>query len=736
MPRYEVTSPDGKRWEINAPEGASQDEVLAYAQKQWSAQSKDATQPASVRAGTAIKDSIPRQLGLTARYGIEGLAGLAETVTEPIRYIAQKAGAMKGTSPLTAATSDLLTRMGVPQPETADERVVGDASRLVAGTIGGSSLLNRGAQMVGGTARDVMSQMAARPGMAALSAAGSGLAGGSVRESGGGPEAQFAASLAGGIAAPTIAAGVGGAAKSLGNTARLMMSNPVDIDARLSLELRRAGLEWENIGADVKRQLREDAKKAILSGEQLDSAALRRLTDYRNIGATPLVGDITQDPNILTQQRNLSKQIANTGGFTGSNIPNVDNANARRVLSTLEGATSSPLDSYGTGSAIINRVRAVDEGKRATERGLYEAAKDSQGRTLPLDRGGFINQAFENLARENKMAFLPENVSKFLETLGKGTVRVNGQDFPVPFDVNTIDQLKTTLATASRSTQDGNAKAAIKAVRDALENVQPRMQDFNGAQLTTQAQAAAMRAGDPAAASMAAFDKARSFARERRSWQESSKFIEDALSGAEPDNFVKRHIIGADVADLAKLRDEIGAASGVSQGRALGPVVPGAEAPAGPNLLEAVRKQIVQNILDRGRSDSDTTKFSSAGMNDALKAIGDRKLELFFSPQEIQQIKSAVNVGRYMQSQPIGSAVNNSNTAGALLGRMSSILDRASPVPVVGPMLAEPLQGGLLQLRARGMQDLSKGLLRGQPTQPSAIPSLLLPGLLSAPTSE
>jgi hypothetical protein len=548
--------------------------------------------------------------------------------------------------------------------------------------------------------------------------------------------AQFAASLGGGIAAPTIAAGVGSAAKSLGNTARSMMSNPVDIDARLSLELRRAGIEWENIGADVKRQLREDAKKAILSGEQLDSAALRRLTDYRNIGATPLIGDITQDPNILTQQRNLSKQIANTGGFTGSNIPNIDNANARRVLSTLEGATSSPLDSYGTGSAIINRVRAVDESKRATERGLYEAAKDSQGRTLPLDRGGFINQAFENLARENKMAFLPENVSKFLETLGKGTVRVNGQDFPVPFDVNTIDQLKTTLATASRSTQDGNAKAAIKAVRDALENVQPRMQDFNGAQLTTQTQAAAMRAGDPAAASMAAFDKARSFARERRSWQESSKFIEDALSGAEPDNFVKKHIIGADVADLAKLRDEIGAASGVSQGRALGPVVPGAEAPAGPNLLEAVRKQIVQNILDRGRSDSDTTKFSSAGMNDALKAIGDRKLELFFSPQEIQQLKSAVNVGRYMQSQPIGSAVNNSNTAGALLGRMSSILDRASPVPVVGPMLAEPLQGGLLQLRARGMQDLSKGLLRGQPTQPSAIPSLLLPGLLSAPTSE
>ena len=736
MPRYEVTSPDGKRWEINAPDGASQDEVLAYAQKQWSAAPKADATPVSVKAGRTMLQDLPRQLGLTARYGIESAAGFAEIGAEPLRYLAQKAGLMKGTSPLTTATSDLLNRVGLPQPETADERVVGDATRMGFGAMLGSSVLNKASNMVGSSAKEVLSQMAARPGMSTISAAGAGGAGGSVREAGGGEGAQFAASLAGGILAPMAAAGVGGAANSLRNGIRSMTANPVDIDARLSLELRRAGVDWENIGADVKRQLREDAKKAILSGESLDPAALRRLTDFRNIGATPLLGDITQDPNTLTQQRNLSKQIANTKGFIGSDIPNVENANARQVLSTLEGSTSSPLDAYGTGRGIIDRVQATDAAKRATEKGLYEAAKDSSGRTLPIDRGAFLNEAFGNLARENKMAFLPENVSKFLETLGKGSVRVNGQDFPVPFDVNTIDQLKTTLATASRATQDGNAKMAIKAVRDALENVQPRMQDFNGAQLATQAQAAAMRAGDPAAASMAAFDSARSFARERRGWQESAKFIQDALDGAEPDKFVKKHIINADVADLAKLRNEIGAAGGVSQSRAVGPVVPGAKAPEGPNLLEGVRKQIVQHILEKGRADSDTTKFSSAGMNDALKAIGDRKLELFFSPQEIQQIKSAVNVGRYMQSQPIGSAVNNSNTAGALLGRMSSILDRASPVPFIGPMVAEPIQGGLLQMQARSMRDMTGGLLQGQQRKPSAIPSLLLPGLLAAPTSD
>ena len=128
-------------------------------------------------------------------------------------------------------------------------------------------------------------------------------------------------------------------------------------------------------------------------------------------------------------------------------------------------------------------------------------------------------------------------------------------------------------------------------------------------------------------------------------------------------------------------------------------------------MLESVRKQLVSHILERGRADGDTIKFSSAGMNDTLKAIGDRKLSLFFSPDEIQQLRSAVNVGRYMQSQPIGSAVNNSNTAGAMLGRLGATLDRISPVPGVGPLVAQPLQGGLLQLQMRGMNNVGKGLL-------------------------
>lgn len=41
MPKYQITSPDGQKFEINAPEGATQDQVLAYAQSQWKAPKRD-----------------------------------------------------------------------------------------------------------------------------------------------------------------------------------------------------------------------------------------------------------------------------------------------------------------------------------------------------------------------------------------------------------------------------------------------------------------------------------------------------------------------------------------------------------------------------------------------------------------------------------------------------------------------------------------------------------------------
>lgn len=57
MPNYEITSPDGKRFQITAPDGATQEQVLAYAQSQFAGQ-----------AGAQQGSAAPQRLGTGKSY--------------------------------------------------------------------------------------------------------------------------------------------------------------------------------------------------------------------------------------------------------------------------------------------------------------------------------------------------------------------------------------------------------------------------------------------------------------------------------------------------------------------------------------------------------------------------------------------------------------------------------------------------------------------------------------------
>lgn len=44
MPKYRITAPDGKTYDVNAPDGASQDDVLKYVQQNYQGASQQGQQ--------------------------------------------------------------------------------------------------------------------------------------------------------------------------------------------------------------------------------------------------------------------------------------------------------------------------------------------------------------------------------------------------------------------------------------------------------------------------------------------------------------------------------------------------------------------------------------------------------------------------------------------------------------------------------------------------------------------
>lgn len=683
MPTATYTFPDGKRKATITFETQAQlnEAIMAL----------ESREPETRLIPTSFKElgqdimGIPRQVGLTARYGLEAFGQ--------------------------TALPDLI---GLPQPENEMERVVGTASRNLIGSAAiakaAAPISRVSAPVIAGIGRALEANQAAQAG----GAIGAGIGSESVAEAGGGKVEQFLGGLLGGLSG---GAAVGGASRaaSWANAKWAQATDPKKVAITVETALKQAGIDWDSLSQSAKESLAKDATQAVYSGQPLNAAAIRRLADFRNVGATPLVGDITQDPRILTNQRNLAKTQANIGSVIGPDLAGIQNQNARTVINTLENVERSPLDATGAGQRIIGGIVGQDAAMKSAEDGLYRAARDAAGRDIPLNRAQFVNQAFDNLAKSNKGAFLPAEVETLLNQISLGQIEKGGKTYAVPFTVDTIDALKTTLASASRSARDGNVKAAIAAVRDALENTQPATLDSGVTMPVTGQQAAGLRqAGQAPAAALSAFDKARAAARNRRGWQESAAFIEDALAGADPEKFVKKHIVGAELGELKKLRAAIAGDA---------------------ESIAAVRRQLLDHIRQRGRVDGDVVNFSSAGMRDALNQIGPHRLALFFTKEEMGQIRSAINVARYGQAQPIGSAVNNSNTAAMAIGRMlDGILKGSAGMPLVGPWVSQPIIGATTGIQARQLARVPNALI-APPQGLQPVPVNALAALAIAPSS-
>lgn len=677
--------------------------------------------PAAVSAGKTINaniNSIPRQLGLTARYGVEGLANAAQVVTEPLRYLTDKFIPERGgvsnlvmgqaappkSTPLGVQATKLADYIGLPSPETANERVIGDAARLVAGAGG----LGGGAQLgasLPGMAGTVLTGLAANPLQQLSSAAGAGLAGGASREAGGNAWTQGGASLLGGIAGGLAP----GAVQGLGNLFKRAVTpamTPQQLDVQLSTVLGKAGADYSQLPANVQASLRAQLKDSLQAGKELDPAAVSRLADFARVGATPTRGMVSQNPVQITREQNLAKMAANSADGELHGLPLMQNQNNATLIRNLNnsGGSSETLP-ITAGRLIQDRVRATDAALGSVEQGAWNFAKNSPGYKAQISNEG-LHAGIARASDDALLGFLPKPITDYM-----GAFQSGAQPFTPQHYKNLRSMLSAELA------KGGNEAAAARSVINGLDSVGIRpITNTGGIDLgaapVTQGLASALRNADaqPGAA-IDAVDRARAATAAKYRYQESSPLVRSALADArtaDPEKLAQSFVLNGTVNDARSVAQEVG-----------------------PQGIETIRNTLATYIKKQALSgaNDETGKVSQSALNAVLRKIGDEKLGLFFSPEEVAGLRATGRVASLMQAQPVGSAVNNSNSGALVLGRgMDALNGIAGKIPFGKAAVIDPLRNLNISISQRQAQNVVPGLLAPTESRPLA-PSLLLPGV-------
>lgn len=671
-------------------------------------------EPAAKAAPTrGMWSSLGRQVaGLPARYLAEGVANAAQVFTEPMRQLAidpmLRALGAPESKPLGQLVSGLGDSIGLPTPETAGERVIGDATKLVAGAgaMGGAAQL--GARLPG-MAGTVMTGLAANPTAQLSSAAGAGLAGGASREGGGGVGTQAAAALLGGVAggmAPGAASAVGGLLR------RASPMTPQQLDVQIGTIMERAGADYSQVPENARRALRTELKSALQAGKEVDPQAVRRLADFAAVGATPTRGMVSQNPVQITREQNLAKMAANSSDDQLQGLPLIQNQNNQTLINRMNDlGGKSEVDALTAGQKLASAIGDTRDRLRGTESELWREAKNSPGFKMPIYPDG-LNAALRETGDEALTGYLPKQVTDYMAAFQTGQQ---------PFTPQAYKNVRSMLS--AEMAKGGNEAAAAKAAIRGLESVEmqpiknPGGIDF-GAAPVTPGMASAMRDFDgQAQSSIDAINRARAATAQAYRYEESSPLVKVALSDArtaDPEKLAQSFVLNGTLRDARSVAQEVG--------------------PQGlPVMRDAIATYIKKQAL--GGTADETGKVSQSALNAALNKIGKEKLAVFFSPEEIQQFRTLGRVASLIQAQPVGSAVNNSNSGALLLGRGMDFLNKT---PFLGPMVGPAAKNISLSLGQRQAQNVAPGLLA--PIERQALtPALLLPGLaaggglLSAP---
>ena len=416
------------------------------------------------------------------------------------------------------------------------------------------------------------------------------------------------------------------------------------IDDQIEIALTSRNIRMGDLSDDILRGLRKDVGAALKSGKAVNKEAVARKVVFDRLGITPTKAQLTGDPKLWNKQAELAK-IHGAGDPLRDKLIQ-DNEKLSTLMDDFVTKTDGQaIDQYGAMSKAVDALDNHNATMKQQVGQMYDAAKSAQGNDVLLDGAGFANDAITRLDTDYAMSSLPQNVHKIIKDISN-----NPDKLTLGKSEEFIKILNREHKASLQNGEDTSPTHAISVVRDALTKRQE------------QAMQGLLTQGNNDAAQM--YNLARTAHKMRVEQIEANPLLKATVKGEQPDKLFNKHILGGNVAELentVKLLRSVDT-----------------------QAVNDIRGQVAKYIMDKTLQSNGQP--SPAAMAKALGQIGDRRLNILFSPEEVAKLKDIGSAMHYLITQPPHSYVNNSNTASAAMNFLGNILNRPGVRLALSPL--------------------------------------------------
>lgn len=398
--------------------------------------------------------------------------------------------------------------------------------------------------------------------------------------------------------------------------------------------LQSQGIDIRTVRKEVLRAMQAEVADALKAGKVIDPQSIARQSALESVGIRGTRAQVSGDAAQWQAERALSK------------LQEVGDPLRYKYIGD-HAALSGKLDEIGlqTGGRQVDQVEAMtgvfdalrsnDVQRRSAVNALYEQARQITGNDMPLD------------ANRMMAAMNADLDSHGLEYFLKGEIRgifrdVTRKKNPVPLTLAKKEAILKAINSRLNNTTDGSQRYALQIARQHLEQEVTQTMDDIGASMANTAQPFSNDA-------VQAWQTARAAAAQRFGVNKRTPAIQAALDDAAPDKALQRLVLGADTRDLRALVTEL---------------------KGNPAAMNDLRRQVIEHIAAQSVNPNNG-QFRPSAMRKVLTSLGDRRLSMLFSKDQVARLKQIDAAAHYLITEPLGSSVGHSNTAAELVNHLN-----------------------------------------------------------------